>query len=76
MQTPQEADSDFVKWLTHLISKNSHLITVTLSNIFARRLVGNKTRGDLAEIAISEFVNQRMCDFKSVHVGKDKERFS
>jgi hypothetical protein len=35
------------------------------------RLIGNKTHGDLAEIAISEFINQFMYDFKSVHVGKD-----
>lgn len=35
------------------------------------RLIGNKTHGDLAEIAISEFINQYMYDFRSVHVGKD-----
>jgi hypothetical protein len=35
------------------------------------RLVGNKTHGDLAEIAIAEFINQYMYDFKSIHVGKD-----
>lgn len=57
-----------------LISKNPHLITTTLSNIFTMRLVGNKTHGDLAEIAIAEFVNQYMYDFKSIHVGKDLYR--
>jgi hypothetical protein len=35
------------------------------------RLVGNKTHGDLAEIAIAEFINQYMYDFRSIHVGKD-----
>ncbi|MYC96707.1 MAG: hypothetical protein F4X14_17205 [Caldilineaceae bacterium SB0661_bin_32] len=35
------------------------------------RLIGNKTHGDLAEIAISEFINQYMYDFSSTHVGKD-----
>ena len=35
------------------------------------RLIGNKTHGDLAEIAISEFINQYMYDYKSIHVGKD-----
>lgn len=54
-----------------LISKNPHLITTTLSNIFTMRLVGNKTHGDMAEIAIAEFINQYMYDFKSIHVGKD-----
>jgi hypothetical protein len=35
------------------------------------RQIGNKTHGDLAEIAISEFINQYMYDYKSRHVGKD-----
>lgn len=47
---------------------------MTLSNIFTMRLIGNKTHGDLAEIAISEFINQYMYDFKSIHVGKDLYR--
>lgn len=57
-----------------LISKNPHLITTTLCNIFTMRLIGNKTHGDLAEIAVAEFINQYMYDFKSVHVGKDLYR--
>jgi hypothetical protein len=35
------------------------------------RLLGNKTHGDLAEVGISEFINQYMYDFHSIHVGKD-----
>lgn len=62
---------DFTKRFKLLIEKNPQLITTTLSNIFTMRLVGNKTHGDLAEIAIAEFVNQYMYDFKSIHVGKD-----
>ena len=54
--------------------KNPTLMTLTLSNIFSMRLIGNKTHGDLAEVAISEFINQYMYDFKSVHVGKDLYR--
>lgn len=69
--TPYE---DFTARLKLLISKNPQLITTTLSNIFTMRLVGNKTHGDLAEIAIAEFVNQYMYDFKSIHVGKDLYR--
>ena len=38
------------------------------------RLIGNKTHGDLAEIAIAEFINQYMYDFRSLHVGKDLYR--
>ncbi|HEV3318635.1 MAG TPA: hypothetical protein VG053_02740 [Solirubrobacteraceae bacterium] len=37
-------------------------------------MIGNKTHGDLAEIGISEFINQYMYDFRSVHVGKDLYR--
>lgn len=65
---------DFTARLKLLISKNPHLIMTTLSNIFTMRLIGNKTHGDLAEIAIAEFINQFMYDFKSVHVGKDLYR--
>jgi hypothetical protein len=66
----QTAYQDFTARFKLLISKNPHLITTTLSNIFTMRLIGNKTHGDLAEIAIPEFVNKFMYDFKSEHVGK------
>ena len=62
---------DFIKRFKLLIEKHPNLITTTLSNIFTMRLLGNKTHGDLAEIAISEFINQYMYDFRSIHVGKD-----
>lgn len=65
---------EFTKRLKLLISKHPSLITLTLSNIFTMRLIGNKTHGDLAEIAIAEFVNQYMYDFRSVHVGRDLYR--
>ncbi len=65
---------DFTARLKLLIGKNPHLITTTLSNIFTMRLIGNKTHGDLAEIAIAEFINQFMYDFRSIHVGKDLYR--
>jgi hypothetical protein len=65
---------DFSVRLKLLVAKNPHLIITTLSNIFTMRLIGNKTHGDLAEIAIAEFINQYMYDFKSIHVGKDLYR--
>lgn len=68
------AYSDFTDRLGLLISKHPALITTTLSNIFTMRLIGNKTHGDLAEIAISEFINQYMYDFSSTHVGKELYR--
>ena len=68
------AYKDFITRLKLLVSKHPELITTTLSNIFTMRLIGNKTHGDLAEIAIAEFINQYMYDFCSVHVGKDLYR--
>jgi len=66
--------NDFINRLMLLIGKHPRLITTTLSNIFTMRLIGNKTHGDLAEIAIAEFVNQYMYDFNAEHVGKDRFR--
>lgn len=65
---------DFTDRLWLLAGKHPDLITTTLSNIFTMRLIGNKTHGDLAEIAIAEFINPYMYDFRSVHVGKDLYR--
>jgi hypothetical protein len=70
----KQAYDDFIKRFSLLIRKQPLLITMTLSNIFTMRLIGNKTHGDLAEIAIAEFINQYMYDFKSIHVGKDLYR--
>ena len=70
----KRAFKDFTNRLKLLIQKRPDLITITLSNIFTVRLIGNKTHGDLAEIGIMEFVNQFMYDFRSVHVGKDLYR--
>lgn len=69
-----DAYKDFTARFKLLVGKQPELITMTLSNIFTMRLIGNKTHGDLAEIAISEFINQYMYDFHSIHVGKDLYR--
>ena len=66
--------NDFTTRLKLLIGKRPDLITTTLGNIFTMRLIGNKTHGDLAEVAVSEFINQYMYDFRSIHVGKDLYR--
>ena len=54
-----------------LARKNKKAVINTLSNVFTMRMIGNKTHGDLAEIAISEFINQFMYNYSSKHVGKD-----
>ena len=43
---------NFLDRLTLFVGKNPELIIMTLSNIFTMRLIGNKTHGDLAEVAI------------------------
>lgn len=62
---------NFLERFKLLAQKHPNWITNTLGNIFTMRLIGNKTHGDLAEVGISEFINQFMYDFKSKHVGKD-----
>jgi len=74
MSTTINPYKEFTVRLKLFISKHPELITTTLSNIFTMRLIGNKTHGDLAEIAIAEFINQYMYDYKSLHVGKDLYR--
>ena len=68
------AYKDFTKRLKTLIGKRPDIIKITLSNVFTMRSIGNKTHGDLAEVAIAEFVNRYMYDFRSIHVGKDLYR--
>lgn len=70
----KDAYKGFISRFMLLINKRPDLIVNTLENIFTMRLIGNKTHGDLAEIAISEFINQYMYDFHSEHVGKDLYR--
>jgi len=72
--THKQPYKEFLKRLKMLISKNPKLIKITLGNIFTMRIVGNKTHGDLAEIALAEFINQYMYDYKSEHIGKQKFR--
>ena len=71
---PRTPYKDFTTRLKLFITKHPGLMNTTLSNIFTMRLIGNKTHGDLAEIAIAEFINQYMYDFRSLHVGKDLYR--
>ena len=65
---------DFIERLELIAKKNPDILINTLSNIFAMRMVGNKTHGDLAEIGLSEFVNFFVYDFSSLHVGKENYR--
>ncbi len=74
LENTASAYKDFTVRLKLLFKKHPNLIITTLSNVFTMRLIGNKTHGDLAEIAMAEFINQYMYDFRSIHVGKDLYR--
>ena len=45
-----------------------------LANVFSMRIIGNKTHGDLAEIALTEYINQHVSGFSAKHTGKEKFR--
>lgn len=62
---------NFLKDFEKFVIQNPRVIKTILSNIFTMRLIGNKTHGDLAEIAICEFINNYMDNFNALHVGKD-----
>lgn len=64
----------FMKQLELLVAKNPNLITATMGNIFTMRLLGNKTHGDLAEVGMTEFINQYMKGYTAHHVGKQNYR--
>ncbi|MEZ5347355.1 MAG: hypothetical protein R2681_17540 [Pyrinomonadaceae bacterium] len=49
-------------------------IETVLANVFSMRIIGNKTHGDLAEIALTEYINQYVDGFSAKHTGKEKFR--
>ena len=61
----------FVSKLSEAMRLDRTRITTTLSNVFSMRMIGNKTHGDLAEVALVEFVNSHLDDHTALHVGKD-----
>jgi len=69
--------SSFDKFLTKFVesfSGKDPMIFSVLGNIFSMRAIGNKTHGDLAEIALTEYVNQYVGGYLAKHTGKEKFR--
>ena len=63
---------DFENFIKHLqCDKLKEPLSNTLANIFSMRFIGNKTHGDMAEVGLTEFINQFMYDFECKHVGKE-----
>lgn len=59
------------KELLQFFSKNQNQLADLCSNIFTMREIGNKTHGDMAEIAVTAFINKFLSDkYTGLHVGK------
>lgn len=59
------------KVLVNLFSDKKEEIYNMCSNIFTMREIGNKTHGDMAEIAITAFINKFLShSYSALHVGK------
>src|SRR3569833_471925 len=50
------------------------LFSQVLANVFSMRVLGNKTHGDLAEIALTEYINEWVPGYKAKHTGKETFR--
>lgn len=69
--------SSFDKFLTKFVESfngKDPMILSVLGNIFSMRIIGNKTHGDLAEIALTEYINQFVGGYSAKHTGKEKFR--
>lgn len=64
----------FLKKFVESFSGKDPMILSVLGNIFSMRVIGNKTHGDLAEIALTEYINQFVEGFTAKHTGKEKFR--
>ncbi len=59
------------KELLNAFSQNKNNLQDLCSNIFTMREIGNKTHGDMAEIAVTAFINKFLSDkYTGIHVGK------
>ncbi len=70
-------DTPFNKFLSKFeesFKNKENIINDVLANVFSMRVIGNKTHGDLAEIALTEYVNQYVDGFSAKHTGKEKFR--
>ena len=69
--------SSFDKFLTKFVesfSGKDPIMFNVLGNVFSMRIIGNKTHGDLAEIALTEYINQFVDGYSAKHTGKEKFR--
>lgn len=68
------AFDSFLKKFEQSFKEHPSVIHRVLANVFSMRIIGNKTHGDLAEIALTEYINQFVDGFSARHTGKEKFR--
>lgn len=69
--------SSFDKFLIKFkesFKKENNVICNVLENVFSMRVIGNKTHGDLAEVALTEYINSFVDGYSAKHTGKEKFR--
>ena len=66
-------DKFLIRFVESFSGKEPMIFSV-LGNVFSMRIIGNKTHGDLAEIALTEYINQFVDGFIAKHTGKEKFR--
>ena len=63
-------NNNFKELLEYFTQHQNHLIDLC-SNVFTMREIGNKTHGDMAEIAVTAFINKFLSkQYTGIHVGK------
>lgn len=62
---------EFLEAFEQVAGAKTALIDQAMSNVFSMRIIGNKTHGDLAEVALSQFLTDHLDGFDAKHVGKD-----
>ena len=62
----------FLRQLQKSFKSGDGMIFDVLANVFSMRIIGNKTHGDLAEIALTEYINQFVDGYVAKHTGKEK----
>lgn len=65
---------DFLLKFRESFKGTKPVIHSVLGNVFSMRVIGNKTHGDLAEIALTEYINEFVKSYSAVHTGKEKFR--
>lgn len=65
---------DFLNDFAKSFAGDKPLFSQVLANVFSLRVLGNKTHGDLAEVALTEYINRYVDNYTAKHTGKETFR--